>query len=505
MTTDHRIKKILIVGGGTAGWMAAAAFSEMLGRDISITLVESDQIGTIGVGEATIPNIQTFNRLLDIDEAEFMRETQATFKLGIEFESWKAVGESYLHPFGSSGVDMFSVQFHHYWLRAKQEGFDAEYSDFSLACQAAPKLKFSHPKNISNSPLSNIKYAYHFDAGLYAKFLRRYAEKRSVTREEGLVSSVEKNADSGCIESVTLQGGRCLSADFFIDCSGFKGLLIKDALNVGFEDWSHWLPCDRAVAVPSESRCAPQPYTRSSAKAAGWQWRIPLQHRVGNGHVYCSDYMSDDEAVSSLIDDLEGEPLAEPNFIRFTTGRRHKLWEKNCVALGLASGFMEPLESTSIHLIQTGIVKLLGLFPDKHFAQAAIDKYNVESAFEYEKIRDFLILHYHINQREEPFWAACRNMPIPDYLRNKMALFTGAGHCTRDASELFAEPSWLAVMLGQGLSANNYNHIVDRMPAYELKQRIESIRQVITRSADSLPSHEAYLKGFCASNEYTWG
>lgn len=496
--SDNKIKKIIIVGGGTAGWMAAAAFSKTLSSDVEVTLVESDQIGTVGVGEATIPNIRTFNRMLGLDEADFMRSTMATFKLGIEFVNWSKEGQQYIHPFGDFGVDMNNIQFHHFWAKAHQLGWKGSFFDFSLAVVASYEKKFSHSKDIPNSPLANIAYAYHFDAALYAKYLRAFSEKRGVKRIEGIVDKVKLHKQTGFIHKLRLDSNQELEGDFFIDCSGFKGLLINEALGVGYEDWSHWLPCDRAVAMPCSQSMAPFPYTRSIAQDAGWIWRIPLQHRIGNGHVYCSDYCDDEQALNTLKAQLDGEPLAEPNFLRFLTGRRSRLWEKNCVALGLASGFLEPLESTSIHLIQTGITKLLGLFPSKNVNQTCIDKFNKESVFEMERIRDFLILHYYLNNRENnAFWQQCRNISIPDTLVEKMTLFEEIGHCTREYHELFSHPSWVAVMVGQGLMPKGYNHLVDSMPDADLLQSMEDIKRVVKRSAERMPMHKDYIDRYC--------
>ena len=468
-------------------------------------MVESEHIGTVGVGEATIPTIQTHIAMLGINEADFMRATKATFKLGIEFANWSRLGQSYIHPFGNFGIDMNSVPFHHYWIKANKAGVKESFFDYSLACQAAPKLKFSHPSSDGkSSPTAGIKYAYHFDAGLYAAYLRKFAEQRGVKRIEGIVSSVKTNETTGFIERLRLDDQSEVSGDFFIDCSGFKGLLIKETLGVGYEDWTHWLPCDRAVAMPCEQNMSPYPYTRSTAHKAGWQWRIPLQHRIGNGHVYCSSFCSYEEALDTLRQNLDGEPCGDPNHLRFTTGRRKAFWEKNCVAIGLASGFMEPLESTSIHLIQSGISKLLGLFPDKRFNQLGIDKYNSESDFEFERIRDFLILHYHLNERtDSDFWNACRNMSIPNSLQEKMDLFEQVGHCSREGSELFSIPSWVAVMLGQGLQPQDYNHLVDMMPQPELSERLGSMRKIIQRSVGALPTHQEYLNRYCSSDELT--
>lgn len=501
---DEQVRDILIVGGGTAGWMAAAALAKSFykkGR--RIRLVESDEIGTVGVGEATIPAIRTFNDVLGIDENEFIRETKGTFKLGIEFVNWGNVGERYIHPFGVYGSPMAdNIPFHHYWLKLRDAGYDTDLSDFSLSIAAAKRERFSRPKNIPNSPLAQMAYAFQFDAGLYAKYLRKFAEKRDVQRIEGKVSSVSLRQDDGFVESITLENGEVLTADLFIDCTGFRGLLIEGALKTGYEDWTHWLPCDRAVAAPCESNGPPIPYTRSTARKAGWQWRIPLQHRIGNGHVYSSQYMSDDEATSILLDNLEGKLLAEPKLLRFTTGRRNKFWNKNCIAIGLSGGFMEPLESTSIHLIQTGVTKLMSLFPDKRFSQSLIDRYNELTVFEYERVRDFLILHYKVNQRtDSAFWEYCRNMPIPDYLSNKLELYKTGGHIFRDNEELFGIPSWLAVMEGQNFRAQGHHPLSDAREASRLNEHLSKMKQVIAHCAESLPTHAEFIAQHCAHTD----
>lgn len=499
---DNRITKVVILGGGTAGWMAAAALSKVLINDYcQVELVESQAIGTVGVGEATIPQIQTFNKILGIDENEFIKATQATFKLGIEFCDWGKLGDSYVHPFGTFGVPIESLPFHHYWLKMYKEGKFEGLDDFSLACKAAKQNKFTRPLDIPQSPLSQIAYAFQFDAGLYAKYLRKYAEARGVKRTEGKVSQVHQRADDGFIESLELQDGSKIEGDLFIDCSGFRGLLIEQTLNTGYQDWSQWLPCDRAVAVPCASNGDPEPYTRSTARAAGWQWRIPLQHRTGNGHVYSSSFISDDDAAKTLLDNLDGEPLAELNKLRFATGRRNKFWHKNVVAIGLASGFIEPLESTSIYLIQTAVARLIGLFPDRSFRQADIDKFNQQSTSEIEAIRDFIILHYKATQRDDtPFWEYCKNMSVPSSLQDRMELFKGSGRLYREAEELFSEDSWLAVMFGQGIVPSSYHPLVDAYDANGLYKYLSGVSGVISRSVDSMPSHAEFIDKHCAAN-----
>lgn len=502
MQNDNQVLDILIVGGGTAGWMTAAALSKHIGgKGRNISLIESDEIGTVGVGEATIPSIQTFNKLLGIDENEFVRETQGTFKLGIEFVDWGNIGESYIHPFGVYGSPMAdNIPFHHYWLKMRDAGETTPLSDYSLSVAAAKQGKFSRPVNIQGSPLSQINYAFQFDAGLYARYLRKYSEARGVKRVEGKVVSVKTHSNSGFIESVSLENGEQIGAHLFIDCSGFRGLLIEEALKTGYQDWSHWLPCDRAIAVPCESNGEPQPYTRATARKAGWQWRIPLQHRIGNGHVFCSKFMSEDEATSVLLSNLDGEPLAAPKTLRFATGRRNKFWNKNCVAIGLSSGFMEPLESTSIHLIQSGISKLISLFPDKKFSQSLIDRYNEQSIWESERIRDFLILHYHVNQRtDSPFWKYCREMDIPEFLQRKMDLYQTTGNIFRENEELFGLPSWLAVMEGQNLCAEAHHPIVNARSVEPLGAHLAQMRSVISKCAHSMPTHSQFIAKYCAS------
>lgn len=500
---DNRIQKVLIVGGGTAGWMAAAAMAKVLKNNYcEIQLVESDSIGTVGVGEATIPQIQLFNRLLGLDENEFIRKTQGTFKLGIEFVNWGRLGDRYIHAFGEVGKDMEAIQFYHYWLKMYAEGEARDIDAYTLNSLAAKEGRFMRPVDAGNSPLSNIAYAFHFDATLYAMFLRDFAVERGVRRREGKISDVTLNPDNGFIQSVQMEDGETLEADLFIDCSGFRGLLIEQAMQTGYEDWSHWLPCDRAVAVPCAKVGPATPYTRSTAHRAGWQWRIPLQHRTGNGHVYCSQYISDDEATDTLLKNLDGEPLADPKFLKFTTGKRKKFWNKNCVALGLASGFMEPLESTSIHLVQSGIAKLMSLFPNKDFDQEDIDEYNRQAHFEFDRIRDFLIAHYCITERDDSdFWNYCRTMSIPESLQRKIDQYCKNGRIFRDSDELFNDLSWLEVMHGQGLKAKGYHPIVDTLPKEEIARRLESIRQVIAKSVEYMPPHEEYIAEQCLAEK----
>ena len=500
MTSVNRLRKVVIVGGGTAGWMTAAALGRFLTKDgqTSVTLVESEAIGTVGVGESTIPQINIFNRMLGLDENDFVRKTKATFKLGIDFVDWKAIGHSYHHPFGPYGIDMEAVSFHAYWLKAHAMGEDDDLSAYSLNALAARQHKFMRPNGQPNSPLGSIAYAFQFDAGLYAKFLRDYAEARGIVRQEGKIASVQQNGETGFVTSVTLESGDVVEGDLFIDCSGFRGLLIEGTLQTGYEDWSQWLLNDRAVAVPCALGGSMAPVTRATARPAGWQWRIPLQHRLGNGYAYSSAHISEDEATAYLLAHLDGEPLAAPNHIRFTAGRRKKSWNRNVVAIGLAAGFMEPLESQSIHLIQVGIARLLAMFPDREFRQPDIDRYNRVMAFEYEKIRDFIILHFKATQRSDtPYWDYLREMSVPDYLADKMAVFESYGRIFRENEELFNDTSWFAVMVGQGIVPKGYDPMVDVMSDDELRRRMAEIRSVIAKSAEVMPGHMAFIRANC--------
>jgi tryptophan 7-halogenase len=499
--TDNHIQRIAIVGGGTAGWMTAAAFAKVLGRDYAtITLIESDAIGTVGVGEATIPQINIFNRMLGIDENEFVRRTKGSFKLGIEFVDWTRKGHSYFHPFGKFGIDMEGVSFHAFWLRLHQMGLSPDVGDYSLQAVASQHGKFMRPIDAGNSPLSEIAYAFHFDAGLYALYLRELAEAGGVIRREGKVVEVIQRSIDGFVESVRMDDGRLIEADLFIDCSGFHGLLIEQTLKAGYQDWSNWLPCNRAVAVPCAGGGDLPPFTRSTAREAGWQWRIPLQHRVGNGYVYCSDYISDDEAAAKLLSNLGGEPLSDPRFIKFTTGHRKKYWDKNVVAIGLSSGFMEPLESTSIWMIQSGISRLLANFPDKSFAPVDAARYNRILKTESEEIRDFLVLHYNATERDDtPFWDYCRNMAVPDRLAEKIAIFRNSGRTFRENEELFNDTSWFAVMAGQGLSPRTYDPVANLLSLEETKERLRHIKDTVAAAADYMPMHSAFIQENCAA------
>jgi tryptophan 7-halogenase len=499
MTAAGPLQNIVIVGGGTAGWMAAAAFARTLNsRTTQTILIESDDIGAVGVGEATIPPIRNFNAMLGIDENDFVSKTQGSFKLGIEFDGWQREGESYIHPFGAYGHDIEGIKFHHIWRKLRDMGLQTPLWDLNLGTVAARYGRFDHPSADPRSVLSTLNYAYHFDAGLYAKYLRGYAERGGVKRLEGKIVGVEKRGSDGFIEAVVLEDGTRIEGDLFIDCSGFRGLLIEEALNTGYEDWSHWLPCNRAVAVPSARTGPLPPYTRSTARDAGWQWRIPLQHRTGNGYVYCSDYVSDDEASSMLLANLDGAPLAEPRLLRFTTGRRKQAWVKNCVSLGLASGFMEPLESTSIHLVQNGISKLLALFPDQSHSPVERDEYNRLTQIQWEQIRDFLILHYKLNARAGlPFWDYCAEMPIPETLIRKLDLFAGRGRLFRYEDELFADASWTSVMIGQGLMPKSYDTLVDALDPQHLRDMVQRMAAMFEQTAQKMPTHADYVRRTC--------
>jgi len=491
------LRSIAIVGGGSAGWMAAAALANAVGRHIAITLVESDDIGTVGVGEATIPPIKSFNAALGIREADFMKATRGSFKLGIEFVGWGTAASRYFHPFGEYGANFDRVSLEHYWLRERQKGDTTPFDAYCMAWALARENRFGPPAGSSRDVRSTHGYAYHFDAGLYARFLRDYAEKRGVTRLEGRITDVARAGQSGNITHVTLASGHRVAADFFLDCSGFAGLLIEGALKAGYEDWSHWLPCDRAVAMPCANTGPITPYTRSTAHQAGWQWRIPLQHRQGNGHVYCSAHISDDAAEAVLRAHLEGAPLGSPRFLKFTTGRRKRAWSHNCVSIGLASGFMEPLESTSLHLIQTGLERLLLLLPDRNHDPLNAEEYNRATANEYARIRDFLILHYKANTRPEPFWQACAAMPIPDELAYKIKHFRASMRLVSPQDELFRNPSWLAVYLGQGVIPQGYDHLADARPQVDAASHLQALRAMMRAAAATFPPHDAFLAQHC--------
>ena len=498
------LRSIVIVGGGSAGWMTAAALSDAVGPDCRITLIESEAIGTVGVGEATIPPIRNFNRRLGIDEATFVRETQGSFKLGIEFVDWGKQGHRYFHPFGQYGAEFDSVPFYHHWMREYLAGRVAgPIDDFSMCWAMAKSGKFSHPAADRRMIQSTFDYAYHFDAGLYAAFLRRFSEARGVTRVEGRVVDVTLRGEDGFIDAVTLENGTAVKGEFFIDCSGFRGLLIEEALAAGYDNWQHWLPCDRAVAVPCE-KGEFTPYTRSTAKPAGWQWRIPLQHRTGNGYVHCSQFISEEEASAELLASLDGKPLADPRALRFVTGKRRAFWKGNCVAIGLSAGFMEPLESTSLHLIQYGILRLIALLPDTAMSPLLAREYNAQTAQEYERIRDFLILHYKASERDDSeLWRYCAAMSIPDSLQYKIDHFRSHGMLVSDERELFANPSWIAVYLGQGIVPGRAPALAQMRSQVPVADRLASIRSAMDEAVAAMPSHADFIARHCPAPPIT--
>jgi tryptophan halogenase len=499
MMESAAVNRLVIVGGGTAGWITAAAFARLLGGKLDITLVESEAIGIVGVGEATIPQIIRLNAILGLDENAFLRATSGTFKLGIEFVDWGSIGSRYLHTFGDTGLPLGNVPFHHYWRRSAGAAPDPKgLWNWSLHQLAADQARFGKLDRVGNTAMTGLAYAYHFDASRYALFLRDYAEGRGVKRREGIVQSVERDGQSGDIRSITLQDGQQIAGDFFIDCTGFRSLLLGQELGVGYQDWSKWLPCDRALAVPSERLPTLVPYTRATAKSAGWQWRIPLQHRTGNGHVYASGFISDDAAAETLLAGLDTKALDDPRPIRFTTGRRETFWSHNCAAIGLSSGFLEPLESTSIHLIQSHVSRLIQLFPRSAHADAERAEYNRRCEAEFAQIRDFLILHYHQTAREDSeFWRYCKHMDVPDSLTHKRELFAASGRIGRDVDDLFRDASWVQVMLGQGIIPQDYDPMADQMSDAQLAEFLANLRTIITRSVASLPSHEEYLARHC--------
>ncbi|MCV2353731.1 tryptophan 7-halogenase [Paucibacter sp. B2R-40] len=491
MSSERKpIKRIVIAGGGTAGWMVAAALSKTLGKLLDIKLIESDEIGTVGVGEATIPTLLTFHSLLEINEQEFMAATQATFKLGISFENWRDRGQDYIHSFGLTGKDHWTAGFQHFWLKGRERGLAGDYGDYCLELKAAQQSKFAH------LPRAGMNYAFHLDATLYAKYLRKFSEGFGVQRIEGKITEVALAGEN--IAALRLDSGALIEGDLFIDCTGFRGLLIGEALGVGYEDWSHWLACDSAVALQTASTGPALPYTRSIAHAAGWQWRIPLQHRVGNGLVYASKHIDDEQAKQTLLANVQGEALTQPRVLRFQPGQRQQTWRANCVAIGLSSGFLEPLESTSIHLIQRGITRLMQMFPSQGICPSDIAEYNQQSRNEIEHIRDFIVLHYHVTQRQDSaFWRHCREMSIPASLRHRIDLFRETARVFRVPNELFAENSWIQVMLGQGILPQQHHQVADLMGDAELARFLNSIRQHVDQTVVQLPAHQAYVESYC--------
>ena len=488
---EQAIRKVVIAGGGTAGWVAAATLSSQLGGLLDITLVESDEIGTVGVGEATVPTHKTFHRLLGIDEREFMRATRASFKLGIAFENWAQVGDRYIHSFGKIGRSTWMGDFQHMWYYAKSQGWAGDLDDYCFELQVAEAGRF---ETSENAPIS---HAYHLDASLYAQFLRKYSEERGVKRVEGKIRNVDVHPESGFIEKLDLEDGQSVVGDLFIDCTGFRSLLIGEALGIEYDDWSHWLPVDRALAVQTEVSGEILPYTRAIARDAGWQWRIPLQHRVGNGHVYCSDYISDDEAHAQLMDNLDGAPVSEPRPIRFRTGKRREVWAKNCVALGLSSGFLEPLESTSIHLFQIGATRLVQMFPFSGINDVLRDHYNSHADAEFQSIRDFLVLHYKLNRREDSaFWKERAAMDIPDTLKQRMDLFVSNAIAYQDDKDLFRVASWVQVMRGQGVESEAYHHMGRLVADGQLETALANLKQDIDRAVEKMPKHAEFLRQY---------
>ena len=496
MSGDRRIRSVVIVGGGTAGWMAAIALARLIPTGVTVSLVESDEIGTIGVGEATIPPIRTFNAMVGLDENDFLRRTGGTFKLGIEFVDWAKLGHRYMHPFGAFGADLDGISFHQYWLRLRASGRPAEIEAYNLCAVAAKLGRFQRPSPDPRSILSTINYAFHFDASLYAAYLRQLSEARGVVRHEGKVVGTKLRPNDGFVEAVVMDDGRTLAADLFIDCSGFRGVLIEQALDTGYEDWGHWFPCDRAIAMPSAPLDNPPPFTRATALPGGWQWRIPLQHRTGNGYVYSSAHLSDDEAATTLQSRIEDHAADPPRVIRFAPGRRRKLWNRNVIALGLAGGFLEPLESTSIHLVQAGISKLLAMFPDRDFDPVLEAEYNRLSLIQIEQIRDFIILHYKATERRDsPFWRAAANLGIPPTLERKIALFREVGRIFRYDDELFSEASWVAVLIGQGIVPRRWDPVADTLGQADLSATFERMEAMMAKVAAGLPTHTAYIAG----------
>ncbi len=499
--TNTPIRSIAIVGGGTAGWMTAVSLAKFFKSLVRIRLIESDQIGIIGVGEATIPPIMHFIRAAGIDENDLIRKTKSTFKLGIEFKDWTRIGHSYMHPFGQTGFDLGPVAFSAYWLKAFRAGNASRLEEHSLEATAAYAGKFMRPVQAANSPVEKITYALHFDASLFARYLRTIAEAGGVVRTEGKVKAVSLQSENGFIRALTLESGEEVEADLFIDCSGFRGLLIEGALQTGYEHWNHWLPCDRAAAMPCERTGPLSSYTRVTAKAAGWQWRIPLQHRIGNGYVYSSGFLSDTLAQDELVSSIEGKALAEPLKLQFATGRRKRFWNKNCVAIGLSSGFLEPLESTSIHFIQRGIALLLSYFPDRNFASADVDRYNKTIAAEYERVRDFLVLHYSMTERNDSeIWRYCRNVDKPDSLKEKIDLFRSHGRLLREDNELFPMQSWLYVFVGQNIMPESDDPLAAILDPAQVADNLANIRSVIRQCAQAMPTHEEFIRQNCSAS-----
>ncbi len=491
---NEKVKKVVIAGGGTAGWITAALLSKVMGKSLDITLIESDAIPTVGVGEATIPPLLTLHEMLDVSEKEFMAATNATFKLGIAFENWRDINTRYIHSFGYAGRDDWVCPFFNYWLAGRARGVAVDYGDYCTEHLAAREGKFAV------LPRNGLSYAYHLDAGLYARMLRSYSEGKGVRRQEGTIASVNLRQSDGFIESLTLASGQMVEADLFVDCTGFRALLLGEALKTEYVDWSHWLPCDRALAVQTESVSDPIPYTRSIAHKSGWQWRIPLQHRVGNGLVYSSRFQNDDDARNLLLSNLEGSTITEPKPIRFLTGTRAQHWQKNCIAIGLSSGFLEPLESTSIHLIQRAATHLIRFFPTSGVRQIDVDEFNRQMRTEVDNVRDFIILHYKVTERNDSdFWNYCRTMPVPDSLQRRIELFSETARIFKKSDELFGSESWIQVMIGQGLYPKTFHPVTDEMNDDELKEFLKSCQDRVMREVKTLPKHVDFINYYCRS------
>jgi tryptophan 7-halogenase len=494
-----RIRKVVIAGGGTAGWLAACALAHQFRDRLDITLVESEQIGTVGVGESTVPPIRTFHRFVQIDEQAFLRAVSGTFKLSILFEHWRRPGDRYIHPFGATGQGTWAAAFHHFWLDSRRRGMPSELGDFCLETLASRADRFSLDTD------SQVNYAYHLDAGLYAKFLRAQAERHGLVRVEGRIEAVVRHATSGHVAALVLDGDRRIDGDLFIDCTGFRGLLIEQTLQTGYEDWNQWLPCDRAVAVQTEPVGPPVPYTRAIAHEAGWRWHIPLQHRVGCGLVFSSRYMSDDQAQAKLLRDVGARPLRDPWVVPFRTGRRRQAWNGNVVSLGLASGFIEPLESTSLHLTISAVVRLIQLFPFDGLSPALVDQFNAVSRAEMEHVRDFIILHYHANQRDEPMWAACRDMALPPSLEVRLQAWRERAHAWQGADELFRVDSWTHVLLGQGIVPRQHHPLARALRDEDLRHLLRAIREPVERAVEQMPSQQAFIDRYCKADATVWG
>lgn len=491
--------KIVVVGGGTAGWMSAAALAGIATEKVcDVTLVESDEIATVGVGEATVPAIKQFNHRLGLSEPEMMRQTGASFKLGIEFVNWGKLGSSYIHPFGTFGDAKSGVDFHQLWARCWKKG-DAKPLDlYSFAIQLAKNNKFAFPDEKSTSLDTTFTYAYHLDAGKYAHFLRKFSEAKGVKRKEGKIVGVDLEPQSGNIEKLRLQSGEIIKGDLFVDCSGFRSMLMGKALGVEFESWKDWLLCDRAVTLPTEKTDVIQPFTRSTAKSVGWQWRIPLQHRTGNGYVFSSDHITDDHAIDVLLDGIEGKPTAEPRFLSFEAGRRVKSWHKNCVAVGLSGGFLEPLESTSIYLIQVAIFNLLNLMPNKIPDKALEKEFNNRMSQEYDRVRDFLILHYKLTEREDSaFWRYCKHMKVPHDVERKIKLFKKRGFIEQYRYGLFSPPSWLSVLIGQGGVPLLTEPMAGIISDEDALKHLNKIEEEILCEIPKIENHSDFLQNYC--------